>query len=105
MKIKEHVWEFIGFIKQAFMDKGVPSSSRIISAWLSVSSMALIWFIARHAMGQPTEKIQVWIGGLPAIILALATFAASPYGVNRVTEMFKKDAPAVDNPDAEKKEV
>jgi hypothetical protein len=101
VKIREHIGNFVEFTKQAFMDKGVPSSSRIISAWLSVSSMALIWFIAKHAMGQPPEKLQVWIGGLPGIILALATFATSPYGVNRVTEMFKKDPP----PESDKKEV
>jgi hypothetical protein len=100
VNFKENAGKFLCFMKEAFMDKGVPSSSRIVSAWLSVSSMALIWFIARHAMSQPTEKLQVWIGGLPAIILALATFAASPYGVNRVTEMFKKDAPESDKKEA-----
>ena len=81
------VWSWLG---KAFSDEHGPSSSRVISAWLSVSSMALIWFIAKHAMGQPVEKLQVWVGGLPLIIGALATFAVSPYGVAKLTGMFNK---------------
>lgn len=81
------VWSWLG---KAFSDEHGPSSSRIISAWLSVSSMALIWWMARHAMHQPVEKLQVWVGGLPLIIGALATFAVSPYGVSKVTGMFNK---------------
>ena len=83
----DKVWSWLG---RAFSDEHGPSSSRIISAWLSVSSMALIWFIAKHAMGQPVEKLQVWVGGLPLIIGALATFAVSPYGVAKLTGMFNK---------------
>lgn len=88
---------FISFLARAFSENGEPSSSRIISAWLSVSSMALIWFIVRHMQGQPIEKLQVWIGGLPLVIGALATFAVSPYGVTKVTGMFKKDAAKKDD--------
>lgn len=83
------VWSWLG---KAFSDEHGPSSSRIISAWLSVSSMALIWWMARHMMSQPVEKLQVWIGGLPMIIGALATFSTAPYGVMKLTNMFTKTA-------------
>lgn len=85
-------WErIISFLGKAFSDNGQPSSSRIVGAWLSVSSMALIWFIVRHMMTQTLDKLQVWVGGLPIIIGALATFSISPYGVAKITGIFKKD--------------
>ena len=80
----------MSWLGKAFSDEHGPSSSRIISAWLSVSSMALIWWMVRHAMFEPVEKLQVWIGGMPLIIGALATFAVSPYGVMKFTSMFQK---------------
>jgi hypothetical protein len=83
----------LSWLGKAFSENGQPSSSRVISAWLSVSSMALLWFIVRHMMGQPVEKLQVWIGGLPLLVGALATFAVSPYGVNKLSGMFKRDKP------------
>lgn len=81
------VWPWLG---KAFSDEHGPSSSRIISAWLSVSSMALIWFIARHMMGQTPDKLQIWASNFPLIIGALATFSTAPYGIGRLSEMFKK---------------
>lgn len=84
---------FIDFFKQAFSDKGVPSSSRVISGWLCVSSMALIWYIIRHMMDMPVEKLTVLVGALPYIIGALAGFTVAPYGINTISNMFdhKKD--------------
>jgi hypothetical protein len=79
------------FLYKAFCDNGTPSSSRILSAWLSLSSMALIWFIVRHMMGLSVDKIAVWIGNLPLVITSLAAFAVSPYGVNRASKMFGRD--------------
>jgi hypothetical protein len=87
----------ISFVARAFSENGQPSSSRILSAWLSVSSMALIWFIVRHMQGLPVEKLQPWVAGLPYIIGSLATFAVSPYGVTKVTGMFRKAAPKKDD--------
>lgn len=86
-------WDsFIAFLKQAFSENGIPSSSRILNGWLSVSSMALIWWMVRHAMGlEDPAKLAQWISGLPLIIGALATFAVSPYGVNQMSKWFKKD--------------
>ncbi len=51
--------------------------------------------MVRHMMSQPVEKLQVWTGGLPMIIGALATFAVSPYGVMKLTNMFQKGADKV----------
>lgn len=79
-----------GWLGKAFSDQHGPSSSRVISAWLSVSSMALIWFIARHMMWQSADKLQIWASNFPLIIGALATFSTAPYGIGRLSEMFKK---------------
>ena len=88
--MSDSVKKLVHFLELAFSDGGQPSSSRIISAWLSVSSMALIWWATKHMMSQPVDKLQVWIGGMPMIIGALATFAVSPYGVAKLTGMFNK---------------
>lgn len=91
MKTSEAFVSFFSYLKQSFSDNGTPSSSRLISGWLSVSSMALIWYIVRHAMYSRLEIAQAWIGGLPYIIGALAGFTVAPYGVNTVGNLFKKD--------------
>jgi hypothetical protein len=52
--------------------------------------MSLIWWMVHHMMWQPLDKLQVWIGGLPMIIGALATFAVSPYGITKLAGIFKK---------------
>lgn len=85
--------KFLEFVEKAFSDNSVPSASRIIAGWLSISSMALIWYIVRHAMAMPVESAQPWIGGLPYIIGALAGFTVSPYGVNTLGNMFAKTPP------------
>lgn len=81
------VWSWLG---RAFSDEHGPSSSRIVSAWLSVSSMALIWFCVKHMMSQPVDKLSVWAANLPLLVGALATFSTAPYGIGRLSEMFKK---------------
>ena len=90
MTAVEGIGKFFSFIKESFCDKGVPSSSRLLSGWLSVSSMALIWYIVRHAFAIPVEAAQAWIAGLPYIIGALAGFTIAPYGVNTFGNMFQK---------------
>jgi hypothetical protein len=84
----ERVWSFLG---KAFSENGSPSSSRITSTWLSLSSMALIWFIFRHMMSQPVDKLSVWMGNLPLVIGSLATFSTAPYGIGKIVGAFKKD--------------
>ena len=81
------VWSWLG---KALSDEHGPSASRIISSWLSVSSMSLIWWISHHMMQQPQDKLQIWASNLPLIIGALATFSTAPYGIGRISEMFKK---------------
>ena len=80
-------WSFIG---RAFSDEHGPSSSRITSAWLSISSMSLLWWIVRHMQTQPVDKLSVWMSNLPMLVGALATFSTAPYGIGRLSEMFKK---------------
>jgi len=82
----------VRFIARAFSENGEPSSARILSGWLSVSSMALIWFIVRHAFYTDNqEKLMTWVGGLPAIIYALAAFAISPFGLAKISSIWNKD--------------
>ncbi len=96
-------WQgFKSFVVSAFSENGSPSSSRIISGWLSVSSMALIWWCARHAMGLDKESAMVWVGGLPALIYALAAFAVSPYTVAKLGQTissFRDKVKSVDSDD------
>jgi hypothetical protein len=80
----------MSWLGRAFSDEHGPSSSRIISAWLSVSSMTLIWWIVRHMQGQSVDKLSVWAANLPMLVGALATFSTAPYGIGRISEMFKK---------------
>ena len=86
-------WDrFKDFIEKAFSENGTPSSSRILSCWLSVSSMALIWFIVRHAFyACDAAALNAWLTALPYIILALASFAVSPYGLTKLAGIWKKD--------------
>jgi|ERR1700678_2489470 len=86
----DSVKKLVHFLELAFSDGGQPSSSRIISAWLSVSSMALIWWVVRHMQSQPVDKLSVWMGNLPMVIGALATFSTAPYGVAKLTGMFNR---------------
>ena len=70
------------FFRSAFSENGQPSSARLISGWLSISSMALIWFIVRHIFYiSDNMKLQMWLAALPYIIASLAAFSVSPYGV------------------------
>lgn len=88
-------WQgFKTFVKDMLSDGGVPSSSRVLTVWLSISSMALIWWMVRHMMTLTADKLTIWIGGLPYIIGALAFFAASPYAINKgsisFSDIFRK---------------
>lgn len=72
---------FKEFIKQAFCDNGQPSSSRLLTAATTLSSIvALLTVVFKtHVLPDGTA-----LGGLGA-------FAASPYAVNRASKMFGKD--------------
>lgn len=98
--MKDGFLKVVSFLKEAFSENGQPSSSRLVSAWLSVSSMSLLWFTFHHMMSQPVDKLQVWMGNLPLVIGSLATFSTAPYGIGKITGMFKheehKDVPTGD---------
>jgi hypothetical protein len=53
--------------------------------------MALIWWVVKHMMSQPVDKLAVWIGNLPLVIGSLATFSTAPYGISKIAGMFKRD--------------
>lgn len=74
---------FRQFVKGMFSEGDVPSSSRVLTFWLSISSMALIWYAVRHAMLLTGPDVAVWVNGLPYLIGALTVFVASPYAINR----------------------
>ena len=87
-----YLHRIIIFIARAFSEKGEPSSARILSGWLCVSSMALIWFMVRHIFYTDNlEKLITWVGGMPAIIYALAAFAISPFGLAKISSIWNKD--------------
>jgi hypothetical protein len=81
---------FVQFLKAAFSDNGTPSSSRVISGWLCISSMALIWFIVRHMVYMTADKLAIVVGALPYIIAALAGFTVAPYGINTLSNVFDR---------------
>ena len=81
---------FREFMRGVFSDRGQPSSARLLSFWLSISSMALIWWMVRHAMNLDKEATMIWVGGLPAIIYALAAFAISPFGIGKMAGIWSK---------------
>jgi len=49
-------------------------------------------------MGQPVDKLSVWMGNLPMVIGALATFSTAPYGIGKIMGAFKKDDHKDDDP-------
>ena len=78
------------FIRGVFCDKGQPSSARIMSTWMGFSSMALIWWMVKHAMNLDREATMIWVSGLPAIIYALAAFSVSPFCIGKITAIWDK---------------
>lgn len=86
------LWSFLG---KAFSENGEPSSSRITSAWLSVASMSLIWYIAMRAIYLPMDKLQVLMANMPLLIAALGTFSTAPYGISKITGIWNKTATKV----------
>jgi len=64
------------FIKQAFMDSGVPSSSRLLSAVCSFASIGWITHIVMHTHAMPDVAT---LGGVTA-------FSVAHYSANRLTQ-------------------
>ncbi len=72
---------FREFIKQAFSDDGQPSSSRLLTAATTASSIVALLSVVFKS------------GHLPdgMALTGLGAFASSPYAVNRASKMFGKD--------------
>jgi hypothetical protein len=81
----------VTWLGKAFSENDQPSSSRIVSAWLSFSSMSLLWFIFHHMMQQPADKLAVWMGNMPLIIGSLATFSTAPYGIGKLASALRHE--------------
>lgn len=81
------------FLQGAYCDNGVPSSSRLLSTFLSVGCLLILAVLFRHVMYQPQDKLAVWLPNLPYIIGGLALFSQSPYGLTKFSDIFnrKKD--------------
>jgi len=79
------------FLKLAFCDNGTPSSSRLLTAVTTLSSVVALLAVVFKTWHLPDGTALMGLGG----------FAASPYAVNRASKMFGKDkdpdpAPAPD---------
>jgi hypothetical protein len=87
MSLKDKIFSLadshLDFIKKAFSDNGVPSSSRLLTVLHSlVACSAVVYIIVRS----PLHTID---GGVAA---GLGGFATVHYGVNRITTAFQKKA-------------
>ena len=58
------------------------------SLWTKV-----LLLIIRHMLTLPADKLAVWMGNLPMLVGALATFSTAPYGIGKIAGMFKKEEP------------
>lgn len=78
--------KFYSFIAKTFSEEnGVPSSSRLLTFILGISSMFLISKIIIHLLGSnPTPQIlEIWLSHLTSIIGSLVAFTVIPYLINR----------------------
>jgi hypothetical protein len=84
MGLRDLLSKHLNFVKIAFSDNGVPSSSRLLSIpHFVVAGFSILWTTIKT-------------GGHPdyLAITALSGFAVAPYAVNRASNMFsyqKKD--------------
>lgn len=69
------------FFKLAFCDNGVPSSSRLLTAATTLSSIVALLAVVFKTWHLPDGTALMGLGG----------FAASPYAVNRASKMFGKE--------------
>ena len=72
---------FREFIKQAFSDNGQPSSSRLLTAATTLSSVVALLSVIFKTWHMPDGMA----------LTGLGAFASSPYAVNRASKMFGKD--------------
>lgn len=78
------------FLQGLYTDNGSPSSSRVLSAVLSIGCLVIIAVLFRYLLNVDAARLAVWLPNAPYVIVALAVFAQSPYGMNRFSSMFKQ---------------
>lgn len=74
------------FWRGVFSDSGEPSSSRILTALLSIGTLALLTVIVVHLIRlHDPAQLSLWLTSLPGIFVGLVGFGAAPYTVNRAS--------------------
>jgi len=74
------------FWRGVFSDGGSPSSSRILTAILSLGTLGVIVAIVVHLIRlEDPAQLSLWLTALPGTIFSLVGLACSPYAVNRTT--------------------
>lgn len=86
-KIVSLLGAHLNFLKSAFSDNGLPSSSRLLLVPHCITACFVLVYVALKTHGVPDGMTLTGLGG----------FATAPYAVNRVSNMFgKKDDPDKD---------
>ncbi len=76
----------VSFLRGAFSDGGVPSSSRILTSALGFVVVAVIMGLLYHICHlKDNVALGLWLPNLPLIITALVGLMAAPYTINRGT--------------------
>lgn len=74
------------FWRSVFSDSGEPSSSRILTALLSIGSLGLLTSIVMHLIHlHDPAQLSLWLTALPGVVLGLVGFSSAPYAMNRAS--------------------
>lgn len=74
------------FWARVFSDSGEPSSSRILTAVLSIGALGILSAIVVHLIRlHDPAQLSLWLTALPGIVLGLVGFSSAPYVANRAS--------------------
>lgn len=74
------------FWARVFSDSGEPSSSRILTAVLSIGALGILTGIVVHLIRlHDPAQLSLWLTALPGIVLGLVGFSSAPYAMNRAS--------------------
>lgn len=74
------------FWRSVFSDSGEPSSSRILTALLSLGALGILTAIVVHLIRlHDPAQLSLWLTALPGIVLGLVGFSSAPYAMNRAS--------------------
>jgi hypothetical protein len=77
----------MGFLREAFSDKGQPSSARLLMGVFSLFSMFVLWRIISHMLRLSdtghNDTLTIWLSNLPLLITSLCVLIALPYSVGK----------------------